>query len=137
MSCEFSRIGSHSRCWCVRTPSKTLQHFVAFERHASLRRERPGQYGAPHRVRVQHRSGVQSAHDRKVQQCFGGRPPVATHDSRPSSSISRKCAAVKAPLSKPVEVMASRSGSMRENRAEVAARAQHPPARVKVAPERG
>jgi len=39
----------------VRSPAlQTLQHFVTFERQPSLRRMSPGEYGTPHRVRVQH-----------------------------------------------------------------------------------
>src|SRR5216683_1640733 len=60
---------------------------------------------APNRMSVQDRAGIHAARDGEMQQGFRRRAAFA------APSISRNCSGARLPLSKPVEVIARRSGS--------------------------
>src|SRR6266852_876441 len=109
MSCEFSRIGSHSRCLWVRTPSSPFN--ISYPSSAMP----PSAACEPERTVLQTECVCKTApalSEATTAMCSSdsaeGRPSPRT--TLPASSISRNCPAVRLPLSNPVDVIARRSG---------------------------
>src|SRR6266404_3139467 len=107
-----------------------LQHFVSFERNSTLRSMRTRKHRAPNRMRVQDCARGHATHDGKMEQCFRGRPAIPAHDVGRLVHL-QKLRGPQAALVQSCRSNRQTQRLARNHRAEISARPQNPPARVK------
>src|SRR6266567_6303870 len=110
---------------------QSFEHFVSFERDASLRRMRARKHRAPNRMSVQDRAGAHAVHDGQMKQCLRRRPATAADDAGCTVYL-QKLRQRERTLVQSRRSHRQPQGLARNHRAKVSTRSQNPSPRVEI-----